>query len=92
MILRTDTIGHIENPMENDIVRAFFPTKGNKRPNDIIKLQIDEGNYLCVWLGYSQNDNTLIYCKDYKQKRCSSKFECEQLIKLFIQYLNGRVD
>ena len=51
MILRTDTIGHYERPTELKIRAAISYPRENARKNDLVKLIIDEDNYLCIWIG-----------------------------------------
>jgi len=51
MKLRTDTIGHFDNPTE-DIIRDAVAYSGEgAREGDLVKLMTDEGHYLCIWIG-----------------------------------------
>ena len=51
MRLRTDTIGHIDKPTETDIQSAISYPGKKASENDLVKLMVDDTNYLCVWIG-----------------------------------------
>jgi len=60
MKLRTDTIGHFENPTE-DIIRAAVIYSGEgTQENDLVKLMIDEEHFVSIWIGQKLEGHTLI--------------------------------
>ena len=49
MELRTDTIGHFENPTEDNICDAVAYSGEGAQEGDIVKLMTDEEHFLCIW-------------------------------------------
>ena len=77
MRLRTDTIGHIEQPTEIDI-RSSISYPGEKASErDLVKLMIDDKNYLCVWIGKKEIGHTLEIMTGTTKLECKEKFDSE---------------
>ena len=81
MILRTDTIGHFERPTEMNIRAAISYPGNNTRENDLVKLMVDDENYLCVWIGKKEAGHIL-------ELRCHScKIVCQKRLNSYIIHL-----
>jgi len=89
MILRTDTIGHFEQPTELNIQSAIAYPGENVSANDLVKLMIDDQNYLCVWIGTKEIGHTLELRMGSNKIACKEKFDSETAITVMIQYLKG---
>ncbi len=88
MILRTDTIGHTEQPTEIDIQSAISYPGEKASENDLVKLMINDTNYLCVWIGKKEIGHTLEIRTNAIKVTCKEKFDSESAIQLMIKYLN----
>ena len=51
MKLRTDTIGHFDNPTEDNIRDAVTYSGEGGHEGDIVKLMSDEESFLSIWVG-----------------------------------------
>ena len=92
MRLRTDTIGHIEQPTEIDI-RSSISYPGEKASErDLVKLMIDDKNYLCVWIGKKEIGHTLEIMTGTTKLECKEKFDSESAINLMIKFFHGDLD
>jgi hypothetical protein len=91
MILRTDTIGHFENPTEINIKSAISHPGENASENDLVKLVIDAENYLCVWIGKEKKGHTLELRIKSVKATCKKRFDSENSIRLMIRYLGGDI-
>ena len=88
MILRTDTIGHFENPTEDDIQKAISYANGDVCENDIVKLMINDESYLAVWIGKKENGHRLVFRhgKDIFVE-CDKKIDSNSAIQIMTKYL-----
>jgi hypothetical protein len=94
MKLVSDTIGRKDNPTENDIRNAIAYSDGEEGfcSEDIVRLQIDQDNYLVIWIGNKQTCHRLeLIQKGKKAIECVSRFDSETAIHLMTSYLNGNI-
>lgn len=94
MKLVSDTIGRKDNPTENDIRNAIAYSDGEEGfcSEDIVRLQIDQDNYLVIWIGNKQACHRLeLIQKGNKAIECVSRFDTETAIHLMTSYLKGNV-
>ncbi|MBW1694199.1 MAG: hypothetical protein JRJ41_08570 [Deltaproteobacteria bacterium] len=92
MRLRTDTIGHIDKPTETDIQSAISYPGKKASENDLVKLMVDDTNYLCVWIGKKEIGHTLEIKTDSTKLACKEKFDSESAIQLMIKYFHGDLE
>ena len=92
MELRTDTIGHIEKPTEIDIRSAISYPGEKASEHDLVKLMIDETNYLCVWIGKKETGHTLEIRTDKTKLACKEKIDSESAIQVMIKYFHGDLE
>ena len=92
MKLRTDTIGHFDQPTEIDIRSAISYPGEKASENDLVKLMIDDQNYLCVWIGKKEIGHTLEIKTDTTKLACKEKIDSESAIHLMIKYFHGDLD
>jgi hypothetical protein len=92
MRLRTDTIGHIEQPTELDIRSAISYPGEKASERDLVKLMIDDKNYLCAWIGKKEIGHTLEIITGTTKLACKEKFDSESAINLMIKYFYGDLD
>ena len=87
--LRTDTIGHFEQPTEKNIRAAIlYPDEGAVE-NDIVKLMIDDANFLCVWIGKRTLGHLIEWRSDGKKVTCKQRLDSETAILMMVQYFHG---
>ena len=91
MILRTDTIGHFDDPKEKHIQSSISYPGENASENDLVKLMIDEENYLCVWIGKKETGHTLELRVKSAKITCKERFGSETAIRVMIKYLHGDI-
>ncbi len=91
MILRTDTIGHFKRPTEINIRAAISYQEENARENDLVKLMIDEDNYLCVWIGKREIGHLLELRFRSNKVTCKKRLSSESAIQTMIKYLHGDI-
>lgn len=94
MKLISDTIGRRDNPTEKDIRDAIAYPDGEEgfHSEDIVRLEIDQDNYLVIWIGNSQTGHRLeLIEKANKAIECVSRFDSETAIYLMTSYLNGNI-
>jgi hypothetical protein len=94
MKLVSDTIGRKDNPTEKDIRNAIAYPDGEEGfcSEDIVRLQIDQDNYLVIWIGNKQTGHRLeLIEKGNKAIECVSRFDSETAIYLMTSYLNGNI-
>lgn len=89
MRLRTDTIGHIERPTEKDIHSAISYPGEKASENDLVKLMIDDQNYLCIWIGKKETGHRLEIKTNSAKLTCQERFDTECAIQVMIKYLHG---
>ncbi len=88
MILRTDTIGHFEQPTEMNIQSAISYPGENASENDLVKLMIDGENYLCIWIGKKESGHTLELRFNSTKITCKGKINSENAIQVMVKYLH----
>ena len=88
MILRTDTIGHFEKPTETNIREAISYPGENATENDIVKLMIDDENFLCVWIGKKDVGHLVELMSGSNKVACKERFSSEYAIQIMIKYLH----
>ena len=94
MKLISDTIGRKINATEKDIRNAIAYADGEEGFNieDIVRLEIDQDNYLVFWIGNRQTGHRLELIQSGKDRiECVSMFDSEKAIQLMINYLNGNI-
>jgi len=91
MILRTDTIGHFEFPTEMSIRSAILYPGEKASKNDLVKLAIDDNNYLCIWIGKKEIGHTLELKIKSIKRTCKEKLDSKNAIQVMIKYLNGEI-
>ena len=91
MILRTDTIGHFENPTEINIKSAISYAGENAIENDLVKLMTDDENYLCIWIGKKETGHILeLKCRS-KKIACKERLNSEKATQVMIKYFHGDI-
>ena len=88
MKLRTDTIGHFENPTEDIIRDAVVYSGEGAREGDLVKLMTDEGNFLCIWIGQRSAGHRLIFRSGPWKLECTEKLSSEMVVDLMVRYLH----
>ncbi|CAK0764954.1 hypothetical protein CCP4SC76_4250004 [Gammaproteobacteria bacterium] len=88
MKLRTDTIGHFENPTEDVIRNAVVYSGEGAREGDLVKLVTDEGDFLCIWIGRRSTGHTLIFKSGPWKLECTEKLSSEMVVDLMVSYLH----
>jgi len=94
MKLVSDTIGRKDNPTEKHIRDAivYSDGEGGFCSEDLVRLQIDQDNYLVIWIGNKQTGHRLeLIQKGNKAIECVSRFDSETAIQLMTGYLNGNI-
>jgi hypothetical protein len=88
MKLRTDTIGHFENPTEAIIRDAVIYSGEGAREGDLVKLMTNEGHFLCIWIGQRSAGHTLIFRSGPWKLECTEKLSSEMVVDLMVRYLH----
>ena len=94
MKLVSDTIGRKDNPTEKHIRDAIAYSDGEEGfcSEDLVRLQIDQDNYLVIWIGTKQTGHRLeLIQKGKKAIECVSRFDSATAIQLMTSYLNGNI-
>lgn len=89
MKLKTDTIGHFDNPTENNIRDAVMYAGEGAREVDIVKLMIDDQHFLNIWIGKRSKGHLLILRTGPWKAECTEKLSSEKSVDLLISYLNN---
>ncbi len=85
MKLRTDSIGHFDQPTEDNIREAFASSANG----DLIKLMSDDEHYLSIWFGQPNVGHTLIFKSGPWKLECTEKQTSEMVVNLMLKYLLG---
>ena len=88
MKLRTDTIGHFENPTEVNICDAVIYSGEGAQENDLVKLMIDEEHFVSIWIGQRSDGHTLILRSGPWKSECTEKLSSERVVDLMVKYLH----
>ena len=94
MKLISDTIGRKDNATKKDIRNAIAYADGEEGfcIEDIVRLEIDQENYLVFWIGNRQTGHRLELIQSGKNAiECVSMFDSEKAIQLMTDYLNGNI-
>ena len=91
MELRTDTIGHFENPTADIISDAVAYSGEGAQEGDIVKLMTDEEHFLCIWVGQRSVGHRLIFKSGPWKLECTEKLSSEMVVDLMVKYLQGDV-
>jgi len=94
MKLVSDTIGRKDNATEKDIRNAIAYADGVEGfgIEDIVRLEIDQDNYLVFWIGNRQTGHRLELIQSGKNTiECVTTFDSEKAIQLMTNYLNGNI-
>jgi hypothetical protein len=91
MILRTDTIGHFENPTAANVDSAIAYAGEGVRENDLVKLMIDESNYLCVWIGNKASGHRLVLRYGSTTVDCIKRLDTTTAVEIMNNYLKGDI-
>lgn len=92
MKLVSNTIGNIENPSENDIIRAFRDDWGDV-PGNIYSLKLDNGNEIHSISGAFFKEFSLSISHEAGvYLTCKSFFTADQVIEYFIKFYHGDKD
>ena len=89
MILRTDTIGHFDTPTEENIRAAISYPDENVRENDLVKLMIDDENFVCVWIGKREVGHRLELRFGPTKVESHRRLDSEGAADILIRYLHG---
>ena len=89
MKLRTDTIGHFENPTEDNICDAVIYAGEGAMESDLVKLMTDEEHFVCIWIGQRSAGHTLILRSGPWKSECTEKLSSEMVVDLMVKYLHG---
>ena len=88
MELRTDTIGHFENPTEDNICDAVAYSGEGAQEGDIVKLMTDEEHFLCIWIGKRSVGHILILKSGRWKLECTEKLTSEMVVDYMVKYLH----
>ena len=93
MILRTDTIGKIENPTEDDIKNAICYADNKKAcVGDFVNLMTDseyDGDFLSISLNVKDTGHSITLKMDDNKMTCTANFDDNKSKELAIRYLYG---
>lgn len=89
MKLRTDTIGHFDNPTEDNIRNAIAYSEEGAREGDLVKLMTDEDHFICVWIGQRSVGHSLLLKSGSWKLECTEKLSSEMVIGIMIRYLHN---
>ena len=92
MILRTDTIGTVENPTKDDIKKAIIYADGkNFHEGFFVNLLKDDyqGDYLSISIGTKDNGHLITYRSNNKKVTCTQRLDNLTSSILMIKYLEG---
>lgn len=92
MILRTDTIGHFDNPTEENIHDAIMYSGEGAYKGDVVKLMNDEENYISIWIGERGIGHALTLRSGKWKLDCAKRLSTAKIIDLFIGYLHGNLN
>ena len=89
MKLRTDTVGHFENPNEKNIRDAVVYSNEGGHEGDIVKLMIDDENFISIWVGKRSVGHCMTIRTGEWKLDSVEKFTSEEVVNLMLLYLNG---
>ena len=85
MKLRTDSIGHFDNPTEKNIRDAVV----NSEENDIVKLMVDDQHYISIWAGRESIGHILTLKSEAWKLDSIEKLSSEIVVELMVGYLHN---
>ena len=89
MKLRTDTIGHFDNPTEINIREAIVYSGEGGHEGDLVKLTENDEYYISIWVGKRSIGHTLTLKSGVWKLDSADKLSSEMVINLFVSYLHG---
>jgi hypothetical protein len=89
MKLRTDTIGHFDNPTEDNIRDAIVYSGEGARESDLVKLMIDDEHFLCIWVGNRTDGHILIFRSGPWKLECNERLSSEIVAELMVGYVHN---
>lgn len=88
MKLRTDTIGHFDNPTEKNIRDAVIYSGEGGQEGDIVKLMSDEEHFLSIWVGLRSIGHRLTFRTGEWKLDSADKLSSEIVVDLMVKYLH----
>lgn len=88
MKLRTDTIGHFENPTEKNIRDAVVYSEEGGQEGDIVKLMVDDQHYISIWVGRRSIGHILTLRLGSRKLDSAEKLSSEVIVELMVGYLH----
>ena len=88
MKLRTDTIGHFDNPTENNIRDAVSYSGEGGQVGDIVKLMNDDEHFLSIWVGQRTVGHHLTLRSGAWKLDSAKKLSTEIVVDLMVRYLH----
>ena len=89
MKLRTDTVGHFNNPTEDNIRDAVTYSGEGGQEGDIVKLMYDEENFLSIWVGKRSIGHRLTLRTGTWKLESAEKLSSEIVVDLMVRYLHN---
>ena len=89
MKLRTDTIGHFDNPTEENIRDAVVYSEEGGHGGDIVKLMSSDENFLSIWVGKRSIGHRLTLRTGEWKLDSAEKLSSEIVVNLMIKYLHN---
>jgi hypothetical protein len=81
--------GHFKRPTGINIRAAISYPGENARENNIVKLMIGEGYYLCVWIGKREIGHLLELRFHSNKVTCKKRLGSESAIQIMIKNIYG---
>ena len=87
MKLRTDTIGHFDNPTKDNIRDAVTYSGEGAQEGDIVKLIFNEENFLSIWIGKRSIGHKLTLRTGAWKLESAEKLSSDIVVDLMDRYL-----
>jgi hypothetical protein len=88
MKLRTDTIGHFDNPTANNIRDAVSYSGEGGQEGDLVKLMNDDEHFLSIWVGQRSIGHRLTLRSGAWKLDSAEKLSSEMVVNLMVRYLH----
>ncbi len=89
MKLRSDTIGHFDNPTETNIRDAVVYAGEGGHEGDLVKLMNSDEDYMSIWVGQRSIGHTLTLRSGQWKLASSKKLSSEMVVDSMLRYLHG---
>ncbi len=89
MQLRTDNIGHFDNPTEKNIRKAVTYSGEGGQEGDIVKLMSNEDNFLSIWIGKRSVGHRMTLRTGPWKLDSAEKLSSEIVVDLMIRFLHN---